>query len=559
MKIEAINIKDFKGIKQLALDLANVNLLIGGNNAGKSSIIQAIHFTISALKSTKLYGKGLSRPATTLGVNQFSYLPTNEIMEIRHKGTMTQSAGPSFEYTYKRGDDLLKFKLNLYRGKNSNISLSYAANSTFYRAASDLVSPFSVFVPGLAGLPLNEERRANSIVQAGIAQGDANLYLRNVLLRLSENNDKLSAFHTLMRNIFPGFETETVFDENVNQFIKTTVRLSNVWIPLEMAGTGCLQALQLAAYVILYEPKLLLLDEPDAHLHPGNQKLLVDLLFRLSETTGTQIVLASHSRHVYDSVFNNELGQIHWLQDGTLVDDDRADVPLLVDLGALDKFEELAQDAPDTLIFLEDEKHAKFKNVLQASGVDPETVKFVSYNGVDNLESTSIVVDYFLSLGESKKALIYRDGDCMTADEKQWLEERYRNELHERSLFLISKHTDIEHYFCNAGHIAEMAGITIAEAQLLIDEVIQDNQAALAVKLTNKRNDLKFKALKKCQNRASSDDLVESGITFEMSLGKFIHGKILDKLHESDNPVASLVGQSTYIGDDRITAFTQEG
>lgn len=556
MKIERIRIRDFKTIDDITLTLDHANLLIGGNNAGKSSVIQGVHFAISALRSARLHAKSQNQPATTLGVNQFSFLPTNEVMRISHQTAMTQDWGPRFDFTYinENGTEV-NFRLSLYRGKNANVSLNYNKTAPFFISASDLSKPFSVFVPGLAGLPLVEERRANSIVQTGIAQGDANLFLRNVLLRLSTNPAKLHAFHRLMRQIFPGFETRTTFNENLNQYINSEVKLGGFWSPLEMAGTGCLQALQVAAYVILYEPKLLLLDEPDAHLHPGNQKLLVDLFFALSETAGTQIILASHSRHVFDSVSTNALGAIHWLEDGELVEDDRADVALLLDLGALDNFAKLASDEAKTLIFCEDEKTKKLSLILESNGFDLDEVEFVPFNGVDNLDATIIVVKYFLSLGNNRKALIYRDGDCMTEDEKTWLLEKYGKELPENATMFISPYTDVEHFFCTVKHIAAVAQIGEEEASDIIDHVLNAHQGLLGAKLAKKRNDLRFKALRNCNQRASTDNLVAAGVPFELALGKIMLPRILAELNQRGYPVGELTEQSEALECEALKEF----
>jgi len=460
MKITHLRIQSFKNIDQLEFALDDVNLLIGGNNSGKSSVIQGIHFAISTLRAARMHGKRSNQPATTLGLNQFTFLPTQEIMELNHYTPMTQNQGPRFDFWFEDDDGKEnRFFISLYRGKNANISLLYPETSSFFSRASNLKAPFSVYVPGLAGIPLAEERRANAIVQTGIAQGDANLFLRNVLHRLENDRQKKASLRHLMRRIFPGFNVETKFDEDLNQFISSRVTLSGQSTPLEMAGTGCLQALQLAAYVIQYEPKLLLLDEPDAHLHPGNQKLLIDLLFSLSETSGTQILLASHSRHVFDSVNNNPLGTVRWLSDGNLVEDTDADVGLLLDLGALDKFEELKEAEPSVLVFAEDEKTARLKTLLKSNGWDLKKCKFISFNGVDNLEATQVVIEYFLPLNEKSKVLVYRDGDCMTPEERQWTIERYNKILPDRAEMFVSTLTDIEHFFCSPAHIAEVCNI----------------------------------------------------------------------------------------------------
>lgn len=546
MKIKQIRINSFKNINYIEIPLDDVTLLVGGNNSGKSSIIQGIHFAISCLRSTKIYGKSANSPATTLGLNQFSYLPTHQIMELNHSNPMTQSEGPRFDFWYDDSSGAEeRFSLSLYRGKNSNVSLTYKKDTTLYAEASELVRPFSVYVPGLAGIPLVEERRANAIVQTGIAQGDANLFLRNVLHRLEQEPVKKQQLESLMRRIFPNFSVKTYFDENINQYISSRVHSEGLEIPLEMVGTGCLQALQLSAYVILYRPELLLLDEPDAHLHPGNQKLLIDLLFSLSETTGTQIVLASHSRHVFDAIQNNPLGTFHWIHEGLLVEDREADVGLLLELGALDKYEEIKKRFKRILVFTEDEKSRKLKTILESNGWDLQECEFVSYNGVDNFEATKVVVEHFLSVNEDSIALIYRDGDGMSPKERQWAIEQYEKIIPDRAVMFISQLTDIEHPFCQPSHIAEVCAIDEMEAFDIVNDVVRSNQAILASKFTSKRHDIKFKILKKYNDRESTEKLIGSEISFHYSLGKILLPKIEAALSERGIFSGSLIKSST--------------
>jgi len=127
---------------------------------------------------------------------------------------------------------------------------------------------------------LSEERRTEAIVTAGIAQGDANLYLRNVLLRLTLDAKKLEKFHSIIGEVFPDLRIACDFDEHVHTHIDISVSIDGTTVPLELVGAGTLQAIQLVAYATMYDPALLLLDEPDAHLHPSNQRILAATLLQ---------------------------------------------------------------------------------------------------------------------------------------------------------------------------------------------------------------------------------------------------------------------------------------
>lgn len=306
MQISAIRIDKFKRISSLEAALSDVTVIIGGNNSGKSSLLQGLHLAITTLQSARAAGTKTAVPASTLGVDQFLYRPSNQPLRLHNQTDMTSKSGPEFTFTYMDAivDDPKEFKLIMRRGKNANIAITFDHKNGFYERASDRTRPLSIFVPGLAGVALLEERRTDAIVTTGIAQGDANLYLRNVLLRLTLDQQKLERFHAIIGEIFPGLKIYCDFNEHINTYIEVLVEIAGTRVPLELVGSGTLQAIQLVAYATMYNPGLLILDEPDAHLHPSNQRLLAATLLKIAEQAAAKIVLATHSRHIFDALTN---------------------------------------------------------------------------------------------------------------------------------------------------------------------------------------------------------------------------------------------------------------
>ncbi|WP_080425130.1 AAA family ATPase [Burkholderia ubonensis] len=74
-KISSVTIRRFKRLEEIELPLSEVTLLIGANNAGKSSVLQAIHFAVSIAQSARLIGEGVAwqRDAFELSFNPSSY------------------------------------------------------------------------------------------------------------------------------------------------------------------------------------------------------------------------------------------------------------------------------------------------------------------------------------------------------------------------------------------------------------------------------------------------------------------------------------------------------
>ena len=74
-RLQSVRIQRFKKISDAPFDLREINILVGANNAGKSSVIQALHFGIGVLQTIKLT-QSPRRGATSLNPTQLIYSPS---------------------------------------------------------------------------------------------------------------------------------------------------------------------------------------------------------------------------------------------------------------------------------------------------------------------------------------------------------------------------------------------------------------------------------------------------------------------------------------------------
>ncbi len=81
-----VTIKRFKTIKEITLQLQRINILIGSNNSGKSSILQALQFAVSVgqtLRSTAAEWKRGSMKRS-IPASQLVYTPLRDIASLVH-------------------------------------------------------------------------------------------------------------------------------------------------------------------------------------------------------------------------------------------------------------------------------------------------------------------------------------------------------------------------------------------------------------------------------------------------------------------------------------------
>src|SRR3546814_14270378 len=105
--------------------------------------------------------------------------------------------------------------------------------------------------------------------------------------------------------------------------------LAGVRRPLETAATGVLQVVQIFAYLILFRPKLLLIDEPDAHLHPDKQERLIEALEYAAGEFNVQIILTTHSTHIARAASPSAI--LAWVKNGIVSNQEDAAIRSLLE------------------------------------------------------------------------------------------------------------------------------------------------------------------------------------------------------------------------------------
>lgn len=288
------------------------------------------------------------------------------------------------------------------------------------------------------------------VVRRIVARGDANLTLRNVLRMLKANEANWDGFINDMRSIFPGISIEIYFDENTDENIEVYFQFpGGPELPIDAAGTSVLQASQILAYISLFAPQVLILDEPDSHLHPDNQRLLCDLVFRMASERGFQAIISTHSRHVLNSVKGR--GSIIWMSKGQKVDSpDINTTEVLLELGALDSVDYFADGESRCVIATEDTNKAAIRALLMSNGFISDDLEIASYTGCSKVEAALVLGAFLADKAPNLHLVVHRDRDYMSAAGVNSFEQRLADaDIHS----LLTDSNDIECYFINAAHL----------------------------------------------------------------------------------------------------------
>lgn len=467
--LKAVSLQRFKNLEMVRIPLGSINVLVGTNNSGKSSVLQGIAFAVSVAQTSRLLGD-----ATTMAAEQLIYAPVRDVLALAKGGTLRQTVKSAIEVefiSYPRPalpGALLPAgaipdpvsKVQVRRGKNLNLSVEIKQSHGSKLNLSSLAPPFCIYVPGLAGIPAIEQYRTPAALRRAAARGDANSVLRNILWALHEDSPAWGRFAANLAEIFPDHVISMKFDPDRDEAIGATVASPGGDLPLDAAGTGFLQAVQILAYAAKDAPPLLLLDEPDAHLHPDKQRQLVKLLTALSLEGKFQVIIATHSRHVIDALDSG--AKIHWMSNGKLRPSDETDaIAVLTELGALDKGDRLRAGHIDVVLLTEDSDPKVIKPLLVSSGFASDRVEIWSYKTCTQIEKAKLLSEFIRSHAPGTEIIIHTDRDYRTDEE---IDVARASFLASNLTLFVTGGTDAESHYISVSHVQELIkGIDISE------------------------------------------------------------------------------------------------
>ncbi len=557
--IKKVILHDFKRISKFESELEPINVLIGANNSGKSSVLQGIHFMIMAEVMRRKMQK------TTIPEDSLIYNPSSDFLCLRHNEQYAVSKGLTSCLELYNFENTENFYIEIMKGRNAkNISVNASGNNSFRQLVTSWSPLYSMYVPGVSGIPTREKFITKAELRSAVARGDANMYIRNILYKIKEDGklEKLNnKLHEFFHNLTVKVPYEPDEDLYVNVEIECLDNFRNVTVPLEQCGTGALQVIQILSYALYFSPRLLLLDEPDEHLHPNNQVILSQVLKDMAYEEKIQIILCTHSRHLLTDL--SDSAKIIWMQKGKVkesTDETLNYYDILMDIGALDSFDECLCGKYEFVFMTEDSDTKMCDLILTQSGF--KNYYIFSYKGCGKLDTAILLTEFIHKAAPNCKIIIHRDRDFMTVGEMEYVERQISKA---NAIPFITKGSDIESYFVNPKHLAKIFDEDIKIIEEWIDELYDSNKAQIHVDFSNKRNELKRLPIYTGKNALNPPDVAklisdaEKDVYSKLEIvkGKFMKKKINGSKNTKLNKKNEIIVATEYIDIPELREIIQ--
>ena len=305
--IRTVRIRGFKRFADVEFRLPGHVVLAGPNNTGKTTVLQAIASWALALRRWR---------------------ELNDFNRWRHGYTRAPIARQAFSAVPLRSFDLLwtdrrnrrRIEIKIQHDAGWSATMEFIADSTeqiYVRPKADTPADTlrdldlrTVFVPPMTGLAVDEPLFQTPKIEQLLGLGRSGEVLRNLL---AEANRDEAAWDRLRASIEKLFGYEILPPDTGGAHILSEYRLAvaegetGPHFDIASAGSGFQQVLMLLAFLNTRSGAVLLLDEPDAHLHVILQDAIYHELRTAAARQRSQLVVATHSEVVIDSVEPREL------------------------------------------------------------------------------------------------------------------------------------------------------------------------------------------------------------------------------------------------------------
>jgi predicted ATPase len=307
--ITKLHIKNFKSHRDTAIDLGNLTFLCGRNGVGKSSIIQSLLLLRQTFQKNILdEGLDLNKPLCEIGTAQdlFYQYAQEEFLEIALSFKDNKSYHWKFKFDDKKSNATF---LDIVEGASKK-PFAYLKQSMFnkrfqYLSAARLAPQESY--------PKNDyEVERNQQISMEKGRGELVAHFlhhygtkKEVFETLRNHNspfkDILSQTTAWEREISANINVK-VIDNGRGYELAYNFEVSN-GLPTndfrpENVGFGVTYTLPIIVAILAAEKgSLIIVENPEAHLHPAGQAKLVELMC-LAAQVGIQIIVETHSDHI---------------------------------------------------------------------------------------------------------------------------------------------------------------------------------------------------------------------------------------------------------------------
>ncbi|WP_408952954.1 ATP-dependent nuclease [Lysobacter sp. Hz 25] len=297
----SVRFRNYKAFRNYCVSLSDFNILVGANNAGKSTVIGA--FRILAEGMRRAHAKG-AEYSDAKAIRGWGYQINMKDLPVSTENVFTNyddSEPALIEFGISNGN-----KLKLVFPEQDLCFLMCETDGKPIRTPSDFKRAYDAsihFVPVLGPVEHDEELNQKETARRALLTHRASRNFRNIWYHFPE---EFEAFRDLVKETWPGMDIQKPELTRDSESAKLYMFCPEERVPRELywAGFGFQVWCQMLTFISKAPAEsLLIIDEPDIYLHSDLQRQLVHLLRQRSG----DVLIATHSTEILAEAESGEI------------------------------------------------------------------------------------------------------------------------------------------------------------------------------------------------------------------------------------------------------------
>jgi ABC-type branched-subunit amino acid transport system ATPase component len=300
--LEINNFKSYRSSGRIPLEHPSV--LIGPNNCGKTTALQAIALWSTAVRTWQQESKdSKAKQRTGKPLNRLA-IQSVPVPKTRHFWKNLKVSGHDLHISIglEHQDTVVPIKM-VFRHHASD-ELIYAephpSTASHPQALARAAELDVALLYPMSGISADEPLITRNRIDYHMGRGSTAEVLRNLCLVVHQNNpDDWQDITQLMYRLFKVHLTTPLENDGGSLDLFYEQMGADRPLDLSLAGRGFQQMLLILAHLYCHKGSVLLIDEPDAHLEILRQQQIYSLLSTISDRNRCQVLMATHSESVY--------------------------------------------------------------------------------------------------------------------------------------------------------------------------------------------------------------------------------------------------------------------
>lgn len=313
--VKSIEINKFRGIQKLEVsDFSNINLIVGDNNSGKTTFLEAIQLLFAKPQLSSV--KSVVNLRTILSSNSSFYTSFVKMFNKEQDRDFLE-----FDICARSNNGPLAFELNgcekTISGEEAlQISTLSAHQKAQYKKATTIIPETAKVFTGriitqTGKKPVEKEVRCTSldnVISGSIEKKEVHYipsfgHLRYDLLQNIVDNPEYKKLAIDILRQFDGSIADICYTKaDDGTYLESIITKDGANMPFSVYGDGIKKILYILNKLFDATDSILLIDEIETGLHKKYYDILFPVVFALASKLNVQLFIATHSIEAIDAI-----------------------------------------------------------------------------------------------------------------------------------------------------------------------------------------------------------------------------------------------------------------